>query len=534
MRTRGPSLKLSSATIVDYENLPEPWRLAYQRDQHGAPDYADPAPERRAAKALAAFILAGLAFLALPGTFLGVWNLIVISEHRAPTAASTAWIQAHGHAQLFGWVGSFIFGISLYVLPKFRGRPLKSFGLVWTIWALWTAGVAWRWWTGIGTHEWRVGLVGSAILELVAYALVERILVFRGGGNRKKPSDLGSWLGIFGYAALGVALVLNLGVCAFLAVRRGSPAFPPLWDRTFLIIALWGFAVTVAWGFSTRFVTIFLGLKSPVHRAARWLSIGVAAIVVSALLRQFFLADLLALALTLCAVWALRIFHPSARPPKLVGVYQHYPAFIRLAYAWLVVGAVLGLAADLAPHVTGFEGASRHAITVGFIATLIFAVAPRILPSFLNGRELYSIRIMAASLWLLSVGCFLRVLSEAVAYSAGGPLWNLLPLSAFLELAAVIAFVVNMATTLTEPLPAWLSAGGVSSKLTLYCYVTSFPKTRPIFIEAGLKTLAMRREVPRSLSLADAATADGADLDKLLTRLNEFFRQRQPRRTGRS
>ena len=127
--------------VADQE-LPEAWRLAYERDRTSEVTSADPSPERQAARALAAFILTGLAFLALPGTFLGVWNLMVISEHRAATAASTAWIQAHGHAQLFGWVGSFILGISLYVLPKFQGRGLKKFGMVWMIWGLWTTGVA--------------------------------------------------------------------------------------------------------------------------------------------------------------------------------------------------------------------------------------------------------------------------------------------------------------------------------------------------------------------------------------------------------
>lgn len=512
--------------------LPEQWRLAYERDRKAPPDYADPGPERRAARALAAFILAGLAFLALPGTFLGVWNLIIISEHRASTAASNAWIQAHGHAQLFGWVGSFILGISLYVLPKFRRQPLRSFGLVWAVWALWTAGVAWRWWTGIGASDWRVGLVGSAVMELAAYALTQRILVFR-GGSRKKPSDLGSWLGICGFSALGIALIVNLAVCISLAVGGGSPAFPPRWDGTFLAIALWGFAVTAAWGYSTRFVTIFLGLQAALDRAARGLSIGVAALVVSALAGQFLLVDLLALGLTAYAIWALRIFHPTIRPAKRIGVYGRYPAFIRLAYIWLMIGALLGLAAHFAPAVTGLVGASRHAITVGFIATLIFALGPRILPAFLNGRELYSRRLMAASLWLLSLGCVLRVLSEAVAYSAGGLLWSILPVSAFLELAAVIAFVVNMAMTLTQPLPAWFSEGGINPQLPLYWYVTSFPKTRRVLIEAGLRTLAGRRDVPRSLTLEDAAAADGADLNRLFADLNEFFRRRQPRRTGR-
>lgn len=524
-------MHLSSA-VSAAEGLPEAWKLAEQRDREGAADYADPAPERRSARALAAFILAGLVFLALPGTFLGVWNLIVISEHRAATAASTAWIQAHGHAQLFGWVGSFIFGISLYVLPKFRGRPLKRFELVWTVWALWTAGVAWRWWAGIGARDWRAGLAGSAILELAAYAIVQYVLVIRGGGDgRRKPADLGSWLGITGFSALGVALVLNLGVCVSLAARGASPAFPPAWDHTFLIVALWGFAVTVAWGFSTRFVVIFLGLQNPAHRAAKGLMAGVAALVILALARRFFLADALALVLTCYAVWAVRIFHPPARPGKLTAIYRAYPAFIRLAYAWLLVGAVLGVAAHLAPSVTGLEGASRHAITVGFIATLIFALAPRILPAFLSGRELYSTRLMAASLWLLSAGCVLRVISEAVAYSSHDFLWSVLPVSAFLELAAVVAFVVNLAATLASAPPAWFSASGVSASLPLYWYVASFPKTRRVLIESGLKTLARRRDVPRSLSLQDAAGADGADLDALLARLNEFFSHLQPRRT---
>ena len=113
--------------IVDNRTLPEQWIRAYERDTEGQADYADPAWERKAARVLAAFILSGLFFLALPGTFLGVWNLVIISSHRSHTAASAAWIQAHGHARLLGWVGSFILGISLYILPKFRGRPLKTF-----------------------------------------------------------------------------------------------------------------------------------------------------------------------------------------------------------------------------------------------------------------------------------------------------------------------------------------------------------------------------------------------------------------------
>jgi uncharacterized protein involved in response to NO len=69
--------------------------------------------ERGAQRLVTAFVFTGLGFMLLPGTFLGVWNLISISQSRSLEALSPAWIQAHGHAQIFGWVGTFILGIGL-------------------------------------------------------------------------------------------------------------------------------------------------------------------------------------------------------------------------------------------------------------------------------------------------------------------------------------------------------------------------------------------------------------------------------------
>ena len=88
-------------------------------------ELADPLPERRLAWLLGGFIAAGLAFMVLPGTLLGVWNLLGISSRRSAEAASGVWIQAHGHAQIFGWIGSFILGIGFHSIPRLRrDRPL--------------------------------------------------------------------------------------------------------------------------------------------------------------------------------------------------------------------------------------------------------------------------------------------------------------------------------------------------------------------------------------------------------------------------
>jgi len=101
------------------------------------------------------YISTGLLFMLLPGTFLGVWNLLAISSHRAADSVSRAWIQAHGHAQIFGWTGTFILGIGFYSIPKLR--RLNSFALsaVWSSWALWTGGVTLRWLVSV--YEWHCG-----------------------------------------------------------------------------------------------------------------------------------------------------------------------------------------------------------------------------------------------------------------------------------------------------------------------------------------------------------------------------------------
>ena len=94
--------------------------------------------ELQLSRLLIFFISGGLLFMLLPGTFLGVWNLISISGRRAADSISPAWIQAHGHAQVLGWIGSFILGIGFYSIPKLRGG-LKPFAL----WSAWLSGAIW-------------------------------------------------------------------------------------------------------------------------------------------------------------------------------------------------------------------------------------------------------------------------------------------------------------------------------------------------------------------------------------------------------
>ena len=178
------------------------------------------------------YIATGLVFMLLPGTFLGVWNLLAISSHHAANSVSAGWIQAHGHAQIFGWIGTFILGIGFYSIPKLRRMNPFALWAAWVCWALWTLGVTLRWLTGVYQWQWRVVLPVSAALEVSAFAIFFHSV----SGHRPQDSgktDLDEWVFVVIVAAVGLLLTLlvNLGAALFLAyswqlARSPSPIRP--------------------------------------------------------------------------------------------------------------------------------------------------------------------------------------------------------------------------------------------------------------------------------------------------------------------
>src|SRR6185437_1304412 len=138
--------------------------------------------ERHLSRLLMAFLASGLAFLLGPGSFLGRWNLLGISQRHASLAISPAWLQAHGHAEVFGWVGSFILGIGFHSLTRQSGSRV-AMGWAWACWALWSAGVALRWLAGVTAWRWRWTLPLAAAMELAAY------WIFRSSLRRAHEKD---------------------------------------------------------------------------------------------------------------------------------------------------------------------------------------------------------------------------------------------------------------------------------------------------------------------------------------------------------
>lgn len=411
-------------------------------------------------RSVTAWIITGLIFMLLPGTFLGAWNLIAISNRHGVARLDPAWIQAHGHAQIFGWIGTFVLGIGFYSLTKMRGIGRFAVTRSWTSWGLWTTGVVARWATNVWQWEWRWMLPVSAVLELAGFLIF--FFTVRGHRSPDEPrrSDeaAGSpiWVALVlaGTAGFLLSLVANLGMGLSSALYGSGPAIAHVANQRMLALFTWAFPVLMIWGFSARWLPVFLGLRPP---SARVLVLALALdslAVLSAGVGRWTLAAVLFTIAAAGAVIGLNLMATPDRPPKTSGVHPTFPLFIRIAYVWLLMSAALSIAAAEWDTAGGLWGASRHALTVGFMSTMVFSIGQRVLPAFCGMRMLYSPKLMFAGLTLLNLGCLLRVGSEIGAYEGYLPvLWSLLPGSAVIEMSAVAVFAVNLLLTLRQVPP---------------------------------------------------------------------------------
>jgi len=111
---------------------------------------------------------------------------------------------------------------------------------------------------GIG---WRVLLPLSGAFELSALVMFLRAV----SAHRVQPGEKADqrWVLIVLAGTLGLVAVLgmNLFEGVRLAINGSGPAFPPDFDQRLLAVMAWGFMVPFVWGFSTKWLPVFLGLR---------------------------------------------------------------------------------------------------------------------------------------------------------------------------------------------------------------------------------------------------------------------------------
>jgi hypothetical protein len=249
-----------------------------------------------------------------------------------------------------------------------------------------------------------------------------------------------------------LTLTANVVLAIFFAVRGEGPALPHGIDQEVLILATWGFLIPAVWGFNARWLPVFLGLEAP-RTVGLFVGLGLAwAIVIAALAGYLAISVALMPIAAVVAIEALHVWDPSLRLPKTEGIHPAFPLFVRGAYGWLAVASVLSLCAYMWDRHGGIWGASRHALTVGFFSTMVFAIGQRILPAFCGMKVLFSKRLMFASLLLLNAGCLVRIAAEIPAYEGIiRHAWFCLPVSGIIELTAVTLFAANLLMTFIRP-----------------------------------------------------------------------------------
>ncbi len=226
------------------------------------------AVERQSQWLVSAFIITGVFFMLLPGTFLGVWNLLDISEAHLSSALPQAWLQAHGQAQIFGWIGSFIIGIGLYSLTKTQSTMIFPTRIGWSAWALWTLGIAMRWSAGIVLWQWRILLPVSGLLQLAGFLLF--FYAVRRHGPKATGSKPEPWMRMVVASTICflLTLVANFGLLLWQGIAGSSPALPHVIDQEFILLAVWGIVVPTDLGIQCPLAADLCGAQAGERQSA--------------------------------------------------------------------------------------------------------------------------------------------------------------------------------------------------------------------------------------------------------------------------
>lgn len=408
------------------------------------------------------------------GASIGFAFAAVLSVTEATGTARGPWwsamVQAHGHIQLYGWVGMLILGVALHFLPRLRGAGLAHPERVPWVLGLLLAAMLLRALcqplvTLSGAGVWRVGLVLSGVLECGGFGLALALLAAtsrRAAPLRTRPA-LWSVLPyvLLAFSGLALATVVNL-VNVWRAAGLPLGIVPSAGDDLNVTLGLLGFLVPMALAIAARVLPMFAGLSAfptrPLWPAAFTYLPGLLLAIVGvgagnqpgtwsgvvaglgfALMGGVLLVNGVLFARLMRSRGRLpaRVAGLAPTPAKAVRKYQNqltgergafgpFVALIASAFGWALVGGVLlvvdGLAgaAGQTPLVT-FD-AARHSLALGFISLLICGIAPRMLPGFSGGR-IRSPHFVTATLWLGNGAALLRVgsLLAAPALAALGP-----------------------------------------------------------------------------------------------------------------
>jgi hypothetical protein len=428
-----------------------------------------PSPAARAADDLyRRFFLAGIAATLTAGAGWGALLLLRIASERSFTALSIFEVNAHGQAQIYGWVGLFVLGFTYRTLPRFRGVGLAWPHLARASFALMVAGLAVRavaeplHAAGAG---WRAAALAGGAAEAAAVGCFAAVVAatLRRSPGRLAASDLYVLAAAGWFAAAGLLDVFHLQRTLAAPDREALLAQVAVFQFPLRDLQIHGLAMMMIFGVSLRIAPGLFGAREPGRRLAAglWLPLQLAVAGEAAAFIAFLTtrnprwAAAMAAATLLLAVSAtlfvlnLKLFARVERPDRSL-------KFLRAGHVWLVLSLLMLVAAPAWSRLTGIPfshawyGATRHAVTVGFITLTILGVAARVVPAF-RGFDTARLPALWAPFALINAGCALRVGMQVATDLAPGA-FPIAGASGLLELAGLALWGGHLARLLlTRP-----------------------------------------------------------------------------------
>ena len=382
-------------------------------------------------------------------------------------------VQVHGHIQLVGWFGLFVMGMGYRLTSRFTAVKHRFNWIVPVTLACAVVGLIARvvGQTFADEGTWLAVLFGaSGVLELVA------VVLFAAEVARALRLGRHDEFGYTRFFAAGVTwLVAAMLLNAYLSIAAASDSDPLLPVGRSAIVAfllLYGFASMFVFAVSVRAFPIFFGRKRANQRSltAVWtaLNAGIAIYAGTALWGTYEQSDLLrsgqnaglllAGAGFLVMIATLGIFKGS--PVRLRESARRHMRFVRSAYAWLTLAAILQIAFAIDAELDGRFvhalqiDAVRHFIAVGFLTVITVGMAFLVMPVLAmrrpGGR---ATRIVALVLFgLLHSAAASRGLGSLIAdrghFDAG--FWTM-TMSGTLAVVAMATFAVYIAWNPRHP-----------------------------------------------------------------------------------
>jgi len=486
------------------------------------------------------FLVSALAITLTLGAGWGAWLLWEIGRAGQFAAVPASHVVAHGAAQLWGFIAFFVIGIALRYLPmSVGGPPLRPFFCHLLLAALLTGVVGGFFWSlGPERAGWLGPLSGSA---LGIAALVFLIFLYHQLAGKLHFT----WARLI--LAAGIWMTIWAGVTLVLRYREnatGPGSYSESLRQLLMELAIFGFTLNAIYGFGQRLLPGIAGSATPHKSVIEWTfwlhNMGVLLALPASFARLAGLEALAAAMLTAAALayvigmrGFLRVRRSTPRPEVGEALLVRY---VPLAFFWLLTAMALLVAGDCyavvgsqsLPH--PYLGAIRHALTVGFMTTLILGVAQRLVP-ILEHTLLAWPRLVAPIFVLIATGNLLRVSTEMATLFAA-PAFVLMPFSALLELAALALFAANIVRTFWPPLDPLLRTGQATLRTPVALLLAEYPWLEDQLLGWGFGYVGRVRSVPRELTLGTLARSEGKEPEEILARINDLLQRHFASRVG--